>query len=65
MKITKKQYQAFQSRSACWISDNDNYNLQHFGITKETYNIIHHAHIEETGICPSQVSLAAINKRLK
>jgi hypothetical protein len=64
MKITQRQLSGYYQAHKEWISDNDNYNLQKFGISKKLYGIIHHAIIELNGICGNTASLAQINKRL-
>lgn len=37
MRITEKQRSGYIKAKREWVSDNDDYNMRHFGITKETY----------------------------
>ena len=65
MKITSNQLRGYVTAKREWISDNDAYNKQKFGITKSQYYAIHHAITDLTGIVGGMPSLAAINRRLE
>lgn len=65
LKITQKQLYGYRKARREWISENDAYNVQHFGITKAQYNAIHRAVIDLVGIATGEIpSLVAINRQL-
>ena len=65
MKITSRQLGGYMVARREWISQNDAYNKQKFGITKDQYNKIHKAVVDLTGIGGGIPSLASINRRLE
>ena len=64
MKITSRQYGGYKKARKDWISQNDAYNKEHFGITKTQYFKIHGAVVDLTGVGGGTPSLAAVNRRL-
>lgn len=64
MKITAKQLYGFKKAEREWISQNDAYNKEHFGITKAQYDAILRAVKNLSGIAGDFPSLAAINREL-
>ena len=50
MKLTTKQYYGYQKAHKEFISQNDVYNKEKFGVTLAEYNLIHHTVIDMRGI---------------
>lgn len=48
--FSKKEFMGWKKAKAEWISENDAYNKQHFGITKEKYNEIQKFITDKMGI---------------
>ncbi len=65
MKINQRQLQGYMAARREFISQNDDYNKQKFGINKELYYHINHAVSEEYGLFGQYPELKAINKRLE
>ena len=64
MKITSRQLGGYLMAKKEWISENDAYNKQRFGITREQYFKINRAISDMMGIGGGIPSLSALNRRL-
>ena len=64
MKIIQRQLNGYLIAKREWISQNDDYNIQHFGITKDTYNKISKVCSDLYGTSGDRLILADINRRL-
>ena len=65
-KITQKQLNGYFLAEKEWIGNNDQYNLEHFGIDKQTYSTISRALYGSFGICrPYRPTLRTVNKALE
>lgn len=62
--ITSKKLRAYKIAHKEWISENDDYNKTHFGITKAEYDSIHEAVQNLKGIAGPFPSLAAIQREV-
>ena len=64
MKYTRKQLGGYAKANRNWISENDSYNLEAFGITKKQYFEIRRIEQETHGFGGEHITLAELNKRL-
>ena len=65
MKITQRKLNGYLHAKRDWISDNDNYNIEHFGITKHEYYAINTAINNLYGISGYYPILKEVNRELQ
>ena len=67
MKITNKQLNGYHraNSNSFGIGFNDNYNMLHYGITRETSSIIRKALVSLTGSDRTKLPLSDINREIE
>jgi hypothetical protein len=65
MKFTKKQFAGYHRAKRDWITANDSYNLDVYGITEAQYGLIRKVEKDLHGIGGGPVSLFELNREVK
>jgi hypothetical protein len=64
MRISQKQLSGYLHAHKDFISQNDTYNKEHFGITKHEYDMIRHAVVHVYGLDDFKPVLSEVNREL-
>ena len=63
-RATKKEFAGYWKARREWISENDNYNVSMFSMSKARFYELNSAYMDEVGICGGSVTLPQLNKRI-